>query len=175
MKFNETTLTQEYIYKGKILNLRKDEIACVNGKRSIREVVEHSGGSCVLCEKDGKILFVRQFRYPFKQELLELPAGKLNSGEDPMITAIRELSEEGGIEATKVELLCKIYPSTGYTNEIIYIYRAVEFVEGKAHLDDGEFLDAIWIDKQEVSKMVERGEILDAKTLVALLMVLKQN
>ena len=99
MEFNEKTVKNECIYTGKILSVRKDEVLLPNGKPAIREVVEHSGGSAIYCEKDGKILLVKQFRYPYKEELYEIPAGKLNEGETPEQTAIRELEEEGGIKA----------------------------------------------------------------------------
>ncbi len=169
MKFEEKTLNSEYIYKGKILNLRHDKVELPSGKTSYREIVEHSGGSAVYCEIDGRVLLVKQFRSPYKKEILELPAGKLNAGETPDQTAIRELEEEGGIKAERVELIYKIYPSTGYTDEVIYIYRAVNPVKTQAHLDDGEFLDAVWVDKKQLKEAVLRGEICDAKTLVALL------
>jgi ADP-ribose pyrophosphatase len=172
MEFKEKTLSEEYLYKGRILNLRKDKITLPDGKEALREVVEHSGGSCILCEKDGKILLVRQFRYPYKQELLELPAGKLNPGESPELTAIRELEEEGGIKADSVELMFEVYPSPGYTDEIIRIYRAVGIKETKTHLDEDEFLESVWLDKETLKNMIKNGEIKDGKTLIALLSVL---
>lgn len=172
MEFKEKTLSEEYLYKGRILNLRKDKIILPDGKEALREVVEHSGGSCILCEKDGKILLVRQFRYPYKQELLELPAGKLNPGESPELTAIRELEEEGGIKADSVELMFEVYPSPGYTDEIIRIYRAVGIKETKTHLDEDEFLESVWLDKETLKNMIKNGEIKDGKTLIALLSVL---
>ena len=172
MQFKEITLKKEYLYKGKILNLRKDQIVLPDGKGAVREVVEHSGGSCIVCERDGKILLVRQFRYPYMQELLELPAGKLNVGEDPAITAIRELEEEGGIRAEKVELMFEVYPSPGYTDEIIRIYKAVGIKETKVNLDEDEFLESVWIDKPTLKQMVANGEIKDGKTLIALLAIL---
>ncbi len=169
MNLDEKTLSTEYVYKGRILNLRQDKVELPNGKQSVREVIEHSGGSCIYCELDGKVLFVKQFRYPYKKQILELPAGKLNPGENPENTAIRELEEEGGVRAGKVQLIHKIYPSTGYTDEIIYIYRAEDVVKTHMHLDEGEFLDNVWIDKKDLKQMVAKGEINDAKTLVALL------
>lgn len=169
MDFREKTLKKNFIYKGKILNLRKDEVMLPNGKGGIREFVEHSGGSAILCEKDGKILLVKQFRYPYGQDLYEIPAGKLNAGEDPEQTAIRELEEEGGVKAKRVEKLFDVYPTPAYTNEVIRIYKAVEIEKTKAHLDEDEFLDAIWIDKNKIKDMIERGEIKDAKTLIALM------
>ncbi len=172
MNFKEKTVKVDYIYKGAILNLRRDEVALPDGKPAYREIVEHTGGSAVLCEKDGKILLVRQFRYPYKQEILEIPAGKLNANEDPMETAKRELLEEGGLIATKLELMFEVYPTPGYTEEIIRIYRAVEFIEDKQKLDDGEFLSCYWIEKEKLKSMIENGEIKDAKTLIALMKVL---
>ena len=172
MKFNEKTLNSEYIYKGKILNLRRDDVELVNGALAKREVIEHSGGACVVCEKDGKILLVNQFRYPYGSELLELPAGKINPGESPETTAIRELEEEGGIKAEKVELLFKVYPSPGYTNEIIYVYKAIGLKNTTQSLDEDEFLDVVWVEKEQLKKMIKSGEIKDGKTLIGLLAIL---
>ncbi len=172
MDFNEKTVKNEYVYKGKILKLRKDQIRLPDGKSAVREVVEHSGGSAVLCERDGKILLVKQFRYPYQQVMYEIPAGKLNEGEDPKETAIRELEEEGGIRAKRVTKIFEVYPSPAYTNEIIRIYRAEELTETQTHLDEDEFLSAEWVDKEQIRSMIERGEIKDAKTLIALLWVL---
>ena len=148
MEFKEQTLRKEYIYKGKILSVRKDDILLPNGNPAIREVVEHSGGSAVYCEKDGKILLVKQFRYPYNEELYEIPAGKLNEGETPQQTAIRELEEEGGIIAKKVEKLFDVYPTPAYNNEIIRIFKAQDFVLGKIKLDEDEFLSGEWIEKE---------------------------
>lgn len=173
MEFKEKTLKKDYLYRGKILNLRKDEVQLPNGKSAVREMVEHSGGSAVVCEKDGKVLLVKQFRYPYGAELLEIPAGKLNEGEDPAETAIRELEEEGGIKAERVEKLFDIYPTPAYTNEVIRIYRAVGVKTTKPHLDDDEFLDAIWVEKELLKKMLDNGEIKDAKTVIALQYLLK--
>lgn len=172
MNFEEKTLNESYVYKGKILNLRKDDIVLPDGKNATREVVEHSGGSCVVCEKDGKILLVKQFRYPYKKEMLELPAGKLNIGETPEQTAIRELEEEGGIRAKRVEKLFDVYPSPAYTDEIIRIYRALDITETETHPDDDEFITGVWIEKDRLREMLKNGEIKDAKTLIALLAVL---
>ena len=173
MEFKEKTLKKSYVYKGKILSVRKDDIVLPDNTPAIREVVEHSGGSAIFCEKDGKILLVKQFRYPYAEQLYEIPAGKLNAGESPEQTAIRELEEEGGIKAEKVEKMFDIYPTPAYTNEIIRIYKATEFVETKICLDKDEFLTSEWIDKYEVKKMIENGLIKDAKTIVAVLFEVK--
>jgi len=173
MEFKEKTTRKTYVYKGKILSVRRDDIVLPNDTPAIREMVEHSGGSAIYCERDGKILLVKQFRYPYSEELYEIPAGKLNDGESPEETAIRELEEEGGIRAKKVVKLFDVYPTPAYTNEIIRIYKAVEFDKTKACLDEDEFLSAEWIDKWQVKKMIENGQIKDAKTIIAVLSEVK--
>ena len=172
MDFEEKTLEETVIYSGKILNLRKDRVLLPDGNESEREIVEHSGGSAVLCEQDGKILMVRQFRYAYKREIWEIPAGKVNAGEDFKETAFRELEEEGGIKADEMELIFTLYPSPGYTSEIIRIYRAKGLKKVRQNLDEDEFLTAKWIEKPKLKEMVDNGEIKDAKTLVALLKAL---
>ncbi len=175
MQFKETTKSKNYLYKGKILNLRKDDVELPNCKEAIREIVEHSGGSTIYCENNGKVLFVKQYRYAYGEEILELPAGKLNVGENPETTALRELEEECGVKAKKIEKLFEVYPTPGYSNEIIRIYRAWDLQESKVNLDEDEFLDSLWIEKGEALKMIKDGEIKDAKTLIALLYMLKNE
>ena len=168
MEYTEKTVRKNYVYKGKILNLRQDDAALIDGTPCKREIVEHSGGACVLYVEEDKILFVRQYRYAYGESLYELPAGKLEKGEDPMLAATRELEEEGGIKATDLELLYVMYPSPGYTDEKIYVYRAKRGERVPAHLDEGEFLDVEWIKTARVRKMLKDGEIKDGKTIVAL-------
>jgi len=172
MDFEEKTVTENVVFRGKIISLRKDTVLLPDGKRSEREIVEHGGGSAVVCEKDGKILMVRQFRYAYKENLWEIPAGKVEKGEDPKTTAFRELEEEGGVKATDMELMFSVYPSPGYTSEIVRIYRAHGIKEGTARPDEDEFLSVRWMDKSELKTMIKDGTIKDAKTLIALLSVL---
>lgn len=168
MDFEEKTLDREYVYKGKILNLRRDDIVLPDGNKSVREIVEHGGGSAVLCVKDGKVLLVRQYRYAYGKALWEIPAGKINAGEDPRETAVRELEEECGIVAEDMQLIAEIYPSPGYTEEIIRLYSASGLRDGKTHFDADEYVESFWIDIDEAKRMAESGEINDAKTLIAL-------
>lgn len=168
MAYEEKTVKENYIFKGKIVSLRCDDALLPNGKLCTREVVEHNGGACVLYVEEGKILFVKQYRYAYREEVLEIPAGKLEKGEDPALAAKRELEEEAGVKAEKLTLLFVLYPTPGYNNEKIYIYRAIGGERVPAHLDEDEFLDILWIDEEEVRGMLARGEINDAKTLVAL-------
>ncbi len=172
MDFKEITQKESVIYHGRILTLKNDTVLLPNGKTAQREVVCHSGGSCIYCERDGKVLLVKQFRYPYKKNLLELPAGKLNANESPKKTAVRELEEECGYKAEQVTLLFKVYPSPGYTDEIIYIYKAEGLKKSKKHPDEDEFVSSRWIEKSRLKKMVDGGKIKDAKTLIALLKIL---
>jgi ADP-ribose pyrophosphatase len=131
--------------------------------------VEHSGGACVLYVENNSVLLVKQYRYAYGEMLYEIPAGKLEQGEEPKWTAIRELEEEAGIKTTDVELLFIDYPSPGYTNEKIYIYEAKNGVKTTQRLDDGEFLAVEYIPLERVKEMLYNGEIKDGKTVIALL------
>ncbi|MBQ7339556.1 MAG: NUDIX hydrolase [Clostridia bacterium] len=173
MDFEEKTLESQRIYEGKILSLKKDKVLLPNGETSYREIVEHNGGSTVIAEKDGKILLVSQFRYAYKEQIWEIPAGKIDKGETPDKTAIRELEEECGYRAGSVKLLFEVYPTPGYTSEKIYIYKASDLVKTQTHFDDDENLTSKWFTKEELADMISKGVIKDGKTLIALLFVLK--
>ena len=168
MKYNEKTVSENYIYRGKILSLRCDDAILPDGKPCKREIVEHTGGACVLAKTDRGIALVRQFRYAYHEEIYEIPAGKLNQGEDPMKAAARELSEETGLIADRLKLLSVLYPTPGYTNEKIYIYEAEGLKKGEGHLDEGEFLDVEYFPEEEVLSMIRDGRIKDGKTIVAM-------
>lgn len=169
MKLTETTVRKNYIYKGKIINVRCDDAELPDGRACRREIVEHPGGAAVLCVKDGRVALVKQFRYAYGEELFEIPAGKLEKGEDPALAAARELSEETGCTAESLSLLYVLYPTPGYTNEKIYIYFAENPRTGENHLDEGEFLNVEFVPIERAYEMVACGEIRDAKTVVALL------
>ena len=168
MSHEEKTLEKNYIYQGKILNLRVDDALLEDGTKCKREIVEHGGGACVLYVESDKVLFVKQYRYAYGETVCEIPAGKLNAGEDPKKAAARELEEETGVRAARLELLYETYPTPGYTNERIYIYRAFDGQHTQTHLDEGEFLDVEWIPLNRVKEMLKRREIKDGKTIIAL-------
>jgi ADP-ribose pyrophosphatase len=168
MEYIEKTVKKNYVYEGKILNLRRDDALLPDGTPCVREIIEHSGGACVLYVEEGKVLLVRQYRYAYGESIYELPAGKLEKGEDPMLAAKRELEEEAGVRANRLELLFINYPTPGYTDEKIYIYRAYEGEKVASHLDEGEFLDAEYIPLERAKQMLEKGEIRDGKTIIAL-------
>ncbi len=168
MDYVEKTVKKNYVFKGKILTVRRDDAQLPDGRPCFREIIEHSGGACALCVREGKVLLVRQYRYAYGESVYEIPAGKLEAGEPPMEAAKRELEEEGGLCAEELKLLYVLYPSPGYTDEKIYIYEATSVKETKAHLDEGEFLDVVYIPLEQAKEMLKNGEIKDAKTIVAL-------
>lgn len=163
----EKTVKKNYVYEGKIIKVRCDDAVLSNGRACRREVVEHPGGTSVLYVQDGKILLVKQFRYAFGEAIYEIPAGKLNVGEDPKEAARRELSEEAGVEAKELTLISEYYPTCGYSAEKIYIYEAHDCVQGTAHPDEGEFLNVEYMPVEEVWQKIRSGEIKDSKTIIA--------
>lgn len=172
MNLNEKPLSSEYPYRGKIVSLRVDQALLPNGRQAVREVVEHPGGVCVAALTDQEeLLFVRQFRYPYQEVILELPAGKRSPGEDPLACGVRELKEETGAEAERVEPLGRLYPSPGYTDEIIYLFLATGLSLGDSHPDDDEFLEVERVPLGEAVRRVMAGEIDDAKTQIAVLKI----
>ncbi len=170
MKLTEKTLEQNYIYRGKILDFHVDQAELENGRAVKRECVDHHGGVSVaaLTEQD-ELFFVRQYRYPYHEVVLELPAGKLEPGEDPFEAGKRELREETGVVGRDYANLGKLYPSPGYTNEIIYLYACRVNGRGSDDLDEGEFLEAEKIPLEKAVEMVMAGEIVDSKTQVLVL------
>lgn len=172
MNTEEKQKDTNYIYKGAIINLRLDTAVLPNGRLAKREVVEHPGGVCVLpIDKGGDILLVKQFRYPYMKETLEVPAGKRDKDgdSDPLTCGKRELKEETGASAENYITLGTLYPSPGYTDEVIYMYAATGLVFGKAEPDEDEFINLVRIPLKEAVDMVMRGEIPDSKTQTAIL------
>ena len=171
MNLTEKQLTKEYIFKGKIINVRRDTALIPDGSTAIREVVEHNGGVCVIALTDNnEILFVKQFRYPYMEEVLEIPAGKRDSlNEDPLECGKRELKEETGATAKRFIDLGKLYPTPGYCGEIIWMFAALELDFGDCDPDDDEFLEISKIPLDKAVEMVMKGELKDAKTQTAIL------
>ena len=172
MDLTEKTLSQKTVFNGRIINLRVDEIELPNGEKSTREVIEHNGGACIVALTDNdEVLLVKQYRYAYGKVVTEIPAGKIEKGEDPLDCASRELVEETGYSAKKIELLGEVYPSPGYCGETIYIYKATELCKGNQHLDEDEFLDVIKLPLKEAYDMIVRGELCDSKTICGILRV----
>ena len=173
-KLFEKTLNTQEMYKGKVFTITRDDVELSNGYKTIREVVHHKGGVVIASEINGKILMVRQFRYPTKEVLYELPAGKLDKqGEEILDAAKRELEEETGHIAQNWESLGFIWTTPGFCSEKLYLFKASNLTPTHQHLDVGEVLDYIAIDKEEVFKMVKEGRINDSKTISTLMRAYK--
>ena len=172
MKLKETTKTSETIYDGKIIKVQRDVAILENGAEAIREVVRHPGGvGVVAMDNDGYIYLVRQFRYPFYETTLEIPAGKLDhKGEDTRDAGVRELREETGLVADCVEYLGTFFATPGFCDEKLSIYLATRLHQGETDPDDDEFVECEKYHITEAVEMIERGEIKDAKTVIGILM-----
>ncbi len=170
MHLEEKQVSSELKYDGKIVKLYCDMAELENGSIVKREVVKHPGGVCVvaLCD-DNSVLFVRQFRYPYGKVLLEVPAGKLEYGEDHRTCGLRELKEETGCTCDSFEYLGNILPTPAYNTEVIHIYLAGGLHSGEQNLDSDEFLEVEKIPLDKAVEMIMNNEIADAKTQIAIL------
>ncbi len=172
MKLDEKTIEKKYIYKGRIINVRTDTAELPNGKQALREVVEHPGGVTVAALTDDyELMFVRQFRYPYSEVLLELPAGKLEYGEDPFEAGKRELREETGAVAGRWQSLGVFYPACAYSDEAIEMFLARDITFTAREPDEDEFLNVMRVPLDELYADVMAGRIPDAKTQIAVLKV----
>ena len=170
MRLYEKKLARKDIYDGAIINVHVDDVLLENGKAAKREVVDHNGGVCVAVLTDSdELILVRQFRYPYGKVLLELPAGKLEIGEDPFEAAVREQLEETGTTGTGYIYLGELYPSPGYCGEVIHIWACRASSSGAQRLDADEFLETELIHISKAVEMVINGDIPDAKTQLGIL------
>ena len=165
----EKTLSSKELYHGKIINLWLDDVELPDGKQSKREFVEHHGGAGILAIDGDNMWLVKQFRYPYKEVLEEIPAGKLEKGEEAIVTAKRELIEEIGYSCDTIEQFGLIYPTPGYTNEPLYIFLATDLKKKETHLDEDEFISAYTRPIKDVLKDIIDGKIKDGKTCYAVL------
>lgn len=172
----EKQIKSEVKYDGKVVKVYLDTVELENGKTAFRDVVRHNGASCIAPLTDkGELIFVRQYRYPIAKELLELPAGKLDTKEeDPYLCAIRELKEETGCSADSVEYMGDFISTAGFSDENIRLYLARGLRAGKNNLDEDEFLDVLKIPLEKAVEMVMSGEIIDGKTQSLVLKVWKK-
>ena len=170
MDFFEKQLESKTVYEGLIVNVKSDIAQLQNGERVVREVVEHPGGvGIVPLTKDNKVLMVRQYRYPMAEELLEIPAGKLDDGENPFDCAVRELSEETGCTAGRYIDLGASYPSPGFCKEKLYIYLALDLQHGEMHLDENELLSVEAVAIDELIEKIMANELPDGKTIIGIM------
>ncbi|MBN1889979.1 MAG: NUDIX hydrolase [Thermoflexales bacterium] len=156
----ETLIASRRLYEGRVLNLRVDDVRLPDGRPTVREIVEHGGAVAVVAlDDDDYVLLIKQYRYAVGQVLIELPAGVLEPGEDPQACAARELEEETGCRAAVFEPLVTIYPSPGYTTEIIHLFIARHLEMGTPHPEADEYIELMRVPFTEALAMVERGEM----------------
>ena len=169
MELFEKKVSSKQIFDGKIVKLFVDEVELPNGEIATREIVRHPGAVCVgPLTNEGEVVMVRQFRYPFEEVLLEIPAGKLEIGEDPLEAAKRELEEESGAVAGKIEYMGELYTTVAIFDERIQMYIATDLTFKDSHPDSDEFITSEKIPLSTLIDMVMRGEIKDSKTQIAL-------
>lgn len=170
MELNEKTLTSELVYDGRLLKVYRDTVELVNGRTSWREVIRHPGAVVVVpIDNEGRIHLVRQFRYPYGKAILEVPAGKLERGEEPFPAARRELSEEIGAEAEEWTEMGEMLPTPGFCDERQHVYLARGLTFGQTHPDEDEFLEQVTLPLEEAVAMAVDGRLEDSKTVAAIL------
>jgi len=165
----EKSLSSKELYSGRIINVKLDDVELPDGNKSKREYVEHPGGAGILTIDGDEMWLVRQFRYPYKEIIEEIPAGKLEKGEDAIVTAKREIVEEIGYDCESIVPFGMIYPTPGYTNEHLYIFLATGLKKREMHLDEDEFISAYKRPVKDVLKGILDGSIKDGKTCYAVL------
>lgn len=169
MTYEEKTMKSDKLYEGKVINLRIDTVELPDKKYSKREIVEHPGGVAVVgITDDNEILLVSQYRKAVGRVLLELPAGKLEVNEEPKETAIKELREETGYRAERLEYLLEFYTSPGFSTEKVYIFLAENLVKGDQELEAGEYIDVLTYKIDDLVEMIEKGDIIDSKTIIGI-------
>ncbi len=168
----EKKFSSENVFDGVLLHVYKDDIILPNGNKAVREYIKHQGAVCVVPVTDKmEVVAVRQYRYPIGRVTVEIPAGKLDKGEEPLEAAKRELGEETGVECADIKYIGALYPSVAYTDEIIHMYLAENLVYGQSHTDEDEFLNVVKIPLKDFVEMVMDGKVQDSKTMAAILKV----
>jgi ADP-ribose pyrophosphatase len=168
-------LESEKIFKGAVFDVERDMLREDNGIEIIREVVRHPGGAGALpLFEDGRVALVKQYRHPARRELLEIPAGRIESGETPEMCAAREMEQETGFRAGRIEKLAEFYTTPGFCEEKLHVYLATDLTPSSQALDHDELVEIVYLPFAEAAQMLGRGEIEDSKTIIALLLALKK-
>lgn len=172
---NFKLIKSSIIFKGKVFDLKVDEIEYNSGNKSVREVAVHPGGALIAAvTNDNKFILVSQFRYPLQKELLELPAGKLDKNESPQDCALRELEEETGYSANSIKKIGEIYTTPGYSTEKLHLFLAKDLKEGNHNREEGEYgMKVFEFTANKVEMKIENGEITDSKTITGFHLALK--
>ena len=163
----EKKLSSELIYDGKVIKVSKDQVLCQNGNESMREIVHHRGGVGILFKLGDKFVFEKQYRYAFNEEIIEIPAGKLEEGEIPLPAAERELLEETGYRPLEMIFLGDMYPTVGYSNEVIHLYYCEKAKKEERHLDNDECIDLFMLSMEEIDELIASNKIKDSKSIAA--------
>ena len=172
----ETRIDGKRVFDGALLHVRSDTVRLPDGGSAVREYIVHGGAVLMVpVLDDGRLVVERQFRYPLNRVILEFPAGKLDRGETPLVTAQRELVEETGYAAARWSPLGRIHPTVSYSTEVIDLLVAEALTHVGRRLDHGEFLDVVALTTGELEAALDRGEITDAKSVAALLLYLRRR
>ena len=165
----ESTIASQQIFKGTVISLRVDTVQLPNGVPARREVVEHNGGVVIVCQPErDKLILIRQYRYPCDEELLELPAGRIELGEEPLAAAQREIIEETGYQAASWELMAKMYSAPGFCSEMLYLYQARDLAFVGKNLDYDESIEVLIMPVAEAWALIRAGKVRDAKTIAGI-------
>ncbi|MEK4761436.1 NUDIX hydrolase [Viridibacillus sp. FSL E2-0187] len=171
-KFEEKTINSKKIFEGRVISVKVDEVTLPNGNISTRELVTHPGAVAIIpITNEGKIVLVEQYRKPLERSIIEIPAGKLEKGEKPEYTAIRELEEETGYGSKNFTFVQSFATSPGFANEVIHVYAARDLyrIENPASLDEDEFVELLEVTLEEAEQMIRDERIYDAKTVFAIM------
>ena len=171
--FQEIQISSNKVHEGKILTFTVDKVQLPSGKETIREVVLHNGGVTIIAQPEPeKVVLLRQFRYSVRKVLWELPAGRINTGEDPLSAAKRELKEETGYISNSWESLGVVYPAPGYSSEVLYFFKATDLTDEDANPDPDENIEVKIMDLKHAWQMIKDGEMRDAKSIAGLSLVM---
>ncbi|UCG54401.1 MAG: NUDIX hydrolase [Dehalococcoidia bacterium] len=169
----EETLSSQEIYKGRILNLRIDKVRLSSGRCTKREIIEHSNCVAIVAvDENDNVLLVKQFRKPVERELLEIPAGCIEEGEEVEVTVIREMREETGYRPQKVKRLGGFYSTPGYCTEYLHLYLATDLIVDELHAEDTDEIELVLVPLHEIAGLISAGSINDAKSIIGLLLYL---
>lgn len=176
MDFEEKTISSQEIFKGRVVRLRVDTVTLPDGRQSTREIIDHNGAVAIIAiDAEDNILMVRQYRKALEQVLLEIPAGTLEVGEDPLVCAQRELREETGYSAGKWQKILSYYSAPGFANEELHVFLATELGSGEVEPDEDEFIEAEFIPLQQAYQSIFTGDIKDSKSIIGIQYAVSQG
>lgn len=169
MDFEEKTIKSQDIFSGRIVKLKVDTVILPDGRESTREIIEHAGAVAIIAlDKEGQIIMVRQYRKPVEQVLLEIPAGTMEEGEEPLLCAQRELREETGYSAGSWQKILSYYSAPGFTDELLHLYLATDLSDGETQPDEDEFVETAVLPLEQAYQLIFDGQIVDGKSIIGI-------